>query len=134
MLGWPAFNIGQANINPNLKYEDDLQEVFANKTIINKLVENNRADLELYQEALNLRAKRCKESSLLQPVLVEWNRAQYRIRQILKGTNIRENSSCKGTGKTAMNEWQKTFLFKGKSYITIAYRLTIPRKERLKFR
>ena len=114
LLGWPAFNIGLANTNPNLKYEDDLQEVFANKTIINKLVENNRADLDLYQEALNLRAKRCKESSLLQPVLVEWNRAQYRIRQILNGTDIRKISSCIGTGKTAMNEWQKTFLFKGK--------------------
>jgi multidrug resistance efflux pump len=112
LLGWPAFHIGQANINPNLKYEDDLQEVFANKTIINKLVENNRADLELYQEALNLRAKRCQESSFLQPVLGEWNRAQYRIRQILKGANVLENSSCIGTGKTAMNEWKKTFLFK----------------------
>ena len=93
LLGWPAFNSCQANINPDLKYQDNLKEILANKAIINKLFENNRADLEIYEEALNLRAKRCKESSLIQPFLGEWNREQYRTRQILNATNILENSN-----------------------------------------
>jgi hypothetical protein len=101
LLGWPTFNICQANINPNLKYEDDLQEIFANKTIINKLFENNREDLGIYQEALNLRAKRRKESSLMQPFLGEWNRGKYRINQILSSTNILESSNFVERGKNS---------------------------------
>jgi hypothetical protein len=84
VLSWPDIKVFTENINPNIRYQDDIRAVFTNKTIISKLVENNREDIEKYQEALNLRAKRRKEPRLLQPIMAEWNREQYRVSQILK--------------------------------------------------
>ncbi|WP_293353645.1 MULTISPECIES: hypothetical protein [unclassified Microcoleus] len=115
ILGWPEVRIFQENINPNPKYQHDVQNVLTNKTIISKLVENNRQDIELYEQALVLRAKRRKESSLVQPILAGWNRAQYQLSQLSNQNNpVSFKKTDKGKGAAKMTNWQKTFLFKGK--------------------
>ena len=115
ILCWPEVRILQENINPNSKYQHDLQNVLTNKTIISKLVDNNRQDIELYEQALVLRAKRRKESSLVQPILAEWNRAQYQLSQLNnQNSPVDLKKTDKGKGAAKMTNWKKTFLFKGK--------------------
>ena len=113
MLGWPEVRVFEENINPNPKYQKDLQNVLSNKTILSKLVENNKQDIELYEEALNLRAKRRKESSLLQPIIAGWNRGQYQLSQLRNaGSQVDLKTTDKPGAK--MTSWKKTFLFKAK--------------------
>ena len=103
MLGWGNFRNSNENLNPNPKYHEDIQKVFANQKIIDKLVENNQQDFALYQEALNLRANRRKESILRQPIMAEWNRYQYQLRQftqLLKQTNFGIRSINRGKSLT----------------------------------
>ena len=127
MLGWPNFRNSYENVNPNPKYHEDIQKVFANQKIIEKLVENNQQDLALYQEALNLRANRRKESILRQPIMAEWNRYQYQLRQftqVLKPTNFNKveppvektEPTVEKTGEASMKEWKRTFLFKKQEF------------------
>jgi hypothetical protein len=135
MLGWANFLNSYENLNPNPKYHEDIQKVFANQKIIDKLVENNQQDLALYQEALNLRANRRKESILRQPIMAEWNRYQYQLRQftqllkptnfqveptvektgqasqLLKPTNFQVEPTVEKTGQASMKEWKRTFVF-----------------------
>ncbi|MEG4071514.1 hypothetical protein QUA33_02440, partial [Microcoleus sp. Pol14D4] len=113
MLGWPEITVAQENINPNPKYQEDLQNVLSNKTIISKLVENNRQDIELYEEALSLRAKRRQESSLLQPIIAGWNRDQYQLSQFKK-PDSQVDLKITGKGAAKMTKWKETFLFQGK--------------------
>ena len=115
ILSWPEVRIFQENINPNSKYQHDLQNVLINKTIISKLVDNNRQDIEFYEQALVLRAKRRKESSLVQPILAEWNRSQYQLSQLNnQNSPVDLKKTDKGKGAAKMTNWKKTFLFKGK--------------------
>ena len=127
MLGWGNFRNSYENINPNPKYHEDIQKVFANQKIIDKLVENNQQDLALYQEALNLRAHRRKESILRQPIMAEWNRYQYQLRQFtqtLKQTNFNNvaptveqtEPTVEQTGEASMKEWKRTFVFKKQEF------------------
>jgi SAM-dependent methyltransferase len=122
MLGWENFRNSYENLNPNPKYHEDIQKVFANQKIIDKLVENNQQDLALYQEALNLRANRRKESILMQPIMAEWNRYQYQLRQftqVLKPTNFnnvaptveKTEPTVEKTGEASMKQWKRTFVF-----------------------
>jgi SAM-dependent methyltransferase len=114
-LGWSDFQNSYENLNPNPKYHEDIQKVFANPKIIDKLVENNQQDLALYQDALNLRANRRKESILRQPIMAEWNRYQYQLcqfTQILKPTKF----NVEKTGESTMPEWKRTFFFNKKEF------------------
>ncbi|WP_332958756.1 hypothetical protein [Microcoleus sp. AR_TQ3_B6] len=111
MLGGKNFRKSYENRNPNPKYHENIQKVFANHKIIDKLVENNQQDLALYQEGLNLRANRRKESILRQPIMAEGNRYQYQLRQftqILKPTNF---NNVGQTGEPSMKEGKRTFVF-----------------------
>ncbi|MEG4022205.1 hypothetical protein [Microcoleus sp. S13C4] len=115
MLGWANFRNSYENLNPNPKYHEDIQKVFADQKLIDKLVENNQQDLALYEEALILRANRRKEPILRQPLMAEWNRYQYQLRQftqLLKQTNF----NVEKTGEASMKEWKKTFLFKKQEF------------------
>ena len=115
MLGWPNFRNSYENLNPNPKYHEDIQKVFANQKIIDKLVKNNQQDFALYQEALNLRANRRKESILRQPIMAEWNRYQYQLRQFtqeLKPTKF----NLEKKGEATMQEWKRTFVFNKKEF------------------
>jgi tetratricopeptide (TPR) repeat protein len=84
VLKWPDFSIATKNLNPNPKYKQELEEAFANKTLIENIIKNNQEDLEIYQEALRLRAARRKELLLIQPIKIEWKRSQSRLKKILK--------------------------------------------------
>jgi tetratricopeptide (TPR) repeat protein len=84
MLQWSGFRILDQNYNPNPKYQESLENIFSNKELLEKLIKNNQEDIEVYQEALNLRAKRRKESKFIQPIMAEWNRSQQRLTQVLK--------------------------------------------------
>ena len=115
MLDWPNFQSSYENLNPSPKYHEDIQKAFANQKIIDKLVENNQKDLALYQEALTIRANRRKESISKQPIMAEWNRNQYQLRQFkqeLKPTqfNVEQN------GELTMKEWKKKFFFNKKEF------------------
>lgn len=84
MLNWPSFKVMRNNSNPNPKYKQELEEVFANTRLIENIIKNNQEDLEIYQQALSLRADRRKELLLIQPIRVEWNRSQSRLKKVLK--------------------------------------------------
>lgn len=84
MLNWSDFRIDQKNTNPTPKYQEELGSIFSQKTLIEKIIRNNQEDLEIYQEALRLRAERRKESLVIQPIMAEWNRSQHRVRTALK--------------------------------------------------
>ena len=86
MLCWCDFSmtIKKTNPNPNPKYKQELEEVFSNKEIIEKIIKNNQEDLEIYQEALKLRSERRKESIVIQLMMAEWNHSQHRLSKALK--------------------------------------------------
>ena len=115
MLDWPNFQSSYENLNPSPKYHEDIQKAFANPNLIDKLVENNQQDLVLYQEALIIRANRKKESILRQPIIAEWNRYQYQMRQftqVLKPTKF----NLEKKGEATMQEWKRTFSFNKKEF------------------
>jgi SAM-dependent methyltransferase len=121
MLGWSNFCNSHENLNPNPKYHEDIQKVFANPKIIDKLVENNQQDLALYQEALILRANRRKESISRQAIMAEWNRYQYQLRQfsqVLKPNKVdlANKFNSEKTGEPTMKEWKTTFYFNKKEF------------------
>ena len=58
-----------------------MQEILNDVSLVDALAKLNREDLELYREALQLRAKRCQESPLIQSTLANWQRAQFLIQQ-----------------------------------------------------
>ncbi|WP_445244864.1 hypothetical protein [Microcoleus sp. OTE_8_concoct_300] len=135
MRGWKNIRNSYENLNPNPKYHEYIQKVFATQKIIDNLVENNQQDLAFDQEPLNLRANRRKESILRQPIMVEWNRYQYQLRQftqllkptnfqveptvektgeasqLLKPTNFQVKPTVEKTGKASLKKWKRTFLF-----------------------
>ncbi len=90
MLNWSDFRIYEKNTNPNPKYQEELESVFSQKTLIEKILRNNQEDLEIYQEALRLRAERRKESLVIQPIMAEWKRSQHRVRAALKDVRQKE--------------------------------------------
>ncbi|MEG3925526.1 sulfotransferase family 2 domain-containing protein, partial [Microcoleus sp. T3_D1] len=61
IMKWSEVTIcsDKSNTCPNYKYQ--VQKILADNEIINKLAQSNSLDMELYQEALNLRAKRRNE-------------------------------------------------------------------------
>ncbi|HHP7230439.1 MAG TPA: sulfotransferase family 2 domain-containing protein [Xenococcaceae cyanobacterium] len=77
LMGWSKFYPAVKNSNRYQGYQKCLQEIFSNSSLINQLAQLNEADLQLYQTALNLRAKRNQESSLIQSTLADWQRSQF---------------------------------------------------------
>lgn len=65
MLKWPGFAVSYKNQNTSLEYQQSLQELLENKSIISQLTKLNQQDLEIYQEALILREKRLRKIGLL---------------------------------------------------------------------
>jgi Sulfotransferase family len=58
MLNWGEFTVTINNNNPNTYYNQKLQEYLADTELINQLKFLNSKDVELYEAALNQRAKR----------------------------------------------------------------------------
>lgn len=84
MLKWSKFKLKVENSNTSAKNQKFLQKLMANKPLINKLALLNNEDMELYQDALNLRALRRQESKLLQWTLADWERSQFCVCQVQK--------------------------------------------------
>ncbi len=103
MLNWSDFRIEEKNTNPNPKYQEELESIFSQKTLIEKIIRNNQEDLEIYQEALRLRAERRKESLVIQPIMAEWNRSQHRLRTALK--DVRQQTEVE-LAKARSELWQ----------------------------
>lgn len=58
MLGWPDFKREVFNQNKYPSYRKHLQKALGDKNTLKKLTEITRKDMELYQTALDMRAKR----------------------------------------------------------------------------
>lgn len=103
MLNWSDFRIEEKNTNPNPKYQEELETIFSKKTLIEKIIRNNQEDLEIYQEALRLRAERRKESLVIQSIMAEWKRSQHRVRTALK--DVRQQTEVE-LAKARSELWQ----------------------------
>ncbi|WP_238568914.1 sulfotransferase family 2 domain-containing protein, partial [Xenococcus sp. PCC 7305] len=82
IMEWPKVEPIIKNNNLYHKYQKSLQEILSNTTLINQISRLNLEDLQLYQNALNLRAKRRQESVLIQSTLAEYQRSQFLIHQL----------------------------------------------------
>ncbi|MEP6519012.1 DUF4214 domain-containing protein [Microcoleus vaginatus] len=58
MLNWPEISITYENTNKHKGYNSLVKSILYDSHIMNELIHLNREDLELYQTALHLRAKR----------------------------------------------------------------------------
>lgn len=82
IMQWSNFKITVENVNTYPEYQTSLQEILSDRKLMNQLASLNDLDMELYQEALNLRAQRRNESKLLQSTLADWNRTQFILGQM----------------------------------------------------
>ncbi|MDJ0555859.1 MAG: methyltransferase domain-containing protein [Microcoleaceae cyanobacterium MO_207.B10] len=62
MLNWPEYELEVQNTNPYPEYKSLLEEVLSNQEIIDRISAINQEDIEIYQQALNLRENRIKKS------------------------------------------------------------------------
>ncbi len=81
LMGWskysPTVKNTVKNSNRYQGYQKSLQEIINNDILMNQLAQLNEADLQLYESALHLRAKRRQESPLIQSILADWQRSQF---------------------------------------------------------
>jgi hypothetical protein len=83
MLGWSEVKKDlRDNTNLSTKYYEVIQDILSQPKVLNKLIELNYEDMEVYQEVLNLRAKRRQESGHLYGVQIGWQWAQVQIEQM----------------------------------------------------
>lgn len=78
-MGWPEFRVSVRNSNRYSGYQESLQKILGDSRLISKLASLNNQDMELYQTALDLRAKRRNESKWCQQTLADWNRSKFLI-------------------------------------------------------
>lgn len=91
MMGWSNFQPIIKNSNRYPQYQKCLQEILNDPLLMDRLSKLNREDMELYRDALNLRAKRRQESPLIQSTLADWQRSQFLIQQMQ--TELKEAQS-----------------------------------------
>ena len=82
ILGWQNFQPTVKNSNQYPAYYQCLQEILGDRTLINQLAKLNQEDMQLYERALQLRAKRRDESSLIQSTRADWQRSQHLLQQM----------------------------------------------------
>lgn len=82
LMGWSDFTMSVQNSNQYPDYYQKLQEILNDYQLMNQLAIVNSKDMELYQEALNLRVERRKESKFIQCTLAEWSRSQFIVKQL----------------------------------------------------
>ena len=82
LMGWSNFQPITKNSNRYPQYQKCLQEILNDGTLMNNLARLNQEDMELYREALHLRAKRRRESPLIQSTLADWQRSQFLIQEM----------------------------------------------------
>ena len=77
LMGWREFSPTIQNSNPDLEYQQRLQEIMSDDILIARLAQLNEADLKLYESALDLRAKRRQESPFIQSMLADWQQLKF---------------------------------------------------------
>jgi hypothetical protein len=82
MMGWSNFQPITKNSNRYPQYQKCLQEILNDALLMDRLSKLNKEDMELYRDALHLRAKRRQESPILQSTLADWQRSQFLIQQM----------------------------------------------------
>ena len=82
IMGWQDFQPIMKNGNRYPQYQKCIQEILNNSDLFDSLAKLNREDLEMYRQALQMRAKRRQESPLIQFTLADWQRSQFLTRQI----------------------------------------------------
>ncbi|MCU0570125.1 MAG: hypothetical protein MUF49_26575 [Oculatellaceae cyanobacterium Prado106] len=81
MMQWPEFTISRENMNPHPHYSQDLVKILYNTDLVKQLARWNQEDMELYQQAIELRAARRGESMVLQHMLSGLRQSQPLIQQ-----------------------------------------------------
>ncbi|MDF0552047.1 hypothetical protein [Kamptonema sp. UHCC 0994] len=120
-LGWGQYTLPYENINPLRNYQEVLQNVFSNLKLMKKLVENNLEDIELYNEALALRAKRRKEPFFLQKIRSEGNRLYNLLssQQVIQEPRVIDKEGVSKLNddneKLIIKQWDRTFVCQGKN-------------------
>jgi hypothetical protein len=56
-LSWPDVKISKENNNPYSDYQEIKDKILSDRSLVDKVASLNSKDVELYQEALNMRAK-----------------------------------------------------------------------------
>ena len=82
MLGWPDFKREVFNQNNYPNYPDYLQKALAHKNTMKKLTEITSKDMELYQTALDMRAKRQGLSSSFQQYEIALSASRQKLSQV----------------------------------------------------
>ena len=75
-MGWTAVSGNVENMNPHPHYYQELQSIISDSLVIKQLAALNQEDMELYQEAMSLRAARRQESLPLQYLLAGLRQSQ----------------------------------------------------------
>ncbi|MEP6516250.1 sulfotransferase family 2 domain-containing protein [Microcoleus vaginatus] len=91
MLGWPDFKMEVFNQNKYPNYLEHLKEALEDKKLLNKLIAMNRQDLQLYQTALDLRAKRKKLSNSWEQYELDLKLSQQKLQQIQGGLERKQS-------------------------------------------
>lgn len=91
MLGWADFKMEVFNKNKYPNYLEHLKEALEDKKLLNKLIAINRPDLELYQTALDLRAKRKKLSNSWEQYELDLKLSQQKLQQIQVGLERKQS-------------------------------------------
>lgn len=81
MMNWQDIQIPTKNINQFPGYQQNLQLILSDSKLMNQLASINEKDMELYKNALDLRAERRNESRFLQSTLADWSRSQFLLQQ-----------------------------------------------------
>lgn len=82
MLGWPDFKMEVFNQNKYPNYQELLQKALTDKSTLKKLTEITSKDLELYQTALDMRAKRKGLSSSFQQYDIALSASRQKLSQV----------------------------------------------------
>lgn len=76
MLSWPEIQVPNVNLNLHPNYQYLVLSILNEPATMNKLAEIFREDIEIYQTALNLRAKRRNEAGISHSMLLEKERSR----------------------------------------------------------
>ncbi|UNU26023.1 DUF4214 domain-containing protein [Microcoleus vaginatus] len=82
MLNWPEISITYENTNKHNGYNSVVKSIMYDSHIMNELIHLNREDLELYQTALYLRAKRKGISNSLAQFPLSPQQGQFQLQQV----------------------------------------------------
>lgn len=93
MMGWQNFQPIVKNGNRYPQYQKCVQEILSDSSLFDSLAKLNREDLEIYRQALQMRAKRRQESPLIQFTLADWQRSQFLTQQIQAELAISQSTS-----------------------------------------